>query len=381
MKEVKKMGEIQEFRSDSMNCDKDSLYICAGGFEPRAKGIVHDLKRMNKKVFKYCNILEYCSSLLSKQNTKSNKFLDKNKENLEYLQDSLEQLSTTILPNTVIDIDNTLVSQNNLRRTLQDIPNDKIDSVFLDISGMANFLILLVFHQVEKTFYDKKIYVLYTEAKNYYPEEKEAPEILKLIANPDDDDILELGNKLGASGARETMLLPDFAGDFREDLPTCLIFFVGYEPSRAIGLLETYRPNLVIACYGLSPHDQFRWRAEFSKKLHKEFGVFDRYSLMETEISTFYIYPQPSSGLEIIPKLEALYTSQYEGQILYENHNVAITPQCSKLQTIASYEFCRVHPDVQIVFCLPGTFIPERYSEGIGRRWILYDVLQNRQCV
>jgi len=356
------MSKIQEFDPNFMKDNKSSLFISAGGFEPRVKGIIDDLKGINEKLIKYCNILEYQSSVLLKQNAKSKEFLKKNEENLESLKESLKRLSIDMLPNTLIDIDNILEATNNLKRTFNDIPKKEIDTVFIDISGMANFLILLVLHQVKNVFYDKKIQVLYTEAEWYYPKIEESDKILELAKKRDEESIFKLSELLGASGARETIILPDFSGSFREDLPICLIFFVGYEPSRAIGLLEAYRPNLVIACYGESPHSHFKWRKEFSKKLHKEFGVFNEYPHIEMEISTFEVS-------EILSSLEKIYTSQGEkNKILYESYNIAISPQCSKLQTVASYLFCQSHPDVQIVFCLPGFFNPERYSEGIGKR-------------
>lgn len=379
------MREIREFNASMLINSENSLYICAGGFEDRVKGILQKIikerktTKQNNKVFKFSIILKYVSSKLSEKENHP-EFLKENEKNLKWLKEELAILSNKHLI-AEIDIDNILKTNNNLAKLFNEIPEEEIENIFIDISGMSNFLIILVLDKVNKIFYDKRKYVLYTEAKTYYPKKDEVPDILQLIkkSKEDDEAILELGKRLGASGSRETLILPGFAGDFREDLPICLIFLVGYEPSRAIGLLETYRPNMIIACYGISPYEEFKWRGKFSKELHKKLGVFKEYPLIEEEISTFYIHKQEFSELEIIPKLEEIYTTkyttskettEYKEKILYENYNVAITPQCSKLQTVACFEFCQRHPDVQIVFCLPGTFNPKRYSEGIGRSWI-----------
>ncbi|MBZ9577997.1 hypothetical protein KJA13_03080 [Patescibacteria group bacterium] len=363
------MNKIQEFAPDLIADKKNSLYICAAGFEDRVKGVVEKLKEISEKVFKYSNILEYYSSVSYKQTQKKKKFLEKNKENLDFLQSSLKNLSTNMLENTIIDIDYIFKTNNNFKNMLiKNIPATEIDSIFIDISGMANFLILLTLYQTSKIFHDKEIFVLYTEAQNYFPQKDEKDEILQFAEARNENSITRLGELLGASGARETMILPYFKGYFKEDFPICLIFFVGYEPSRAIGLLDAYHPNIVITCYGVSPHEHFKWRTEFSKELHSKLKVFEQYPSSKTEISTFNIQ-------EIISKLEEIYISaDREGKILYENYNIGITPQCSKLQTVATYLFCQSHPDVQVVFCLPGLFNPERYSKEIGKSW-LYKLL------
>lgn len=355
---------IMEFKANSFENVGNIFYICAAGFEDRAKGIPESLRTMGKKVFKYCNILKYHSYQQIGEGQKAAEYLEKNEKNEELLNGCLQELSGNKLKTSIIEIDDTLKTNGNLRSTFQTIPSSEVDAIFVDISGMANFLILLSLHQIRASFPDKKIFVLYTEAENYFPRKEEESEILQLAERRNEDDIIRLGELLGASGARETLILPDFKGYFREDFPICIIFFVGYEPSRAIGLLDTYRPNLVVACYGVSPHPYFKWRTEFSRKLHNKLRVFEQYGCSYTEVSTFSIP-------ENIAKLEEIYTSaDREGRILYENYNIAITPQCSKLQTVATYLFCQAHPDAQVVFCLPGMFNPKRYSEGIGKAWM-----------
>lgn len=356
------MNGIKEFE-ESVARNKNSLYICAAGFEDRVRGIAETLCGTNEKIFKYCNIMEYRSHFDLKQNQKGS-FLKKNRQNLTFLEGTLKNISTNLLENSIIDIDDMLVTKRNLEKTLKNTLDSKIDSVFIDISGMANFLILLTLHHLKALLCDKEIFVLYSEAQDYFPHWEEATDIINIAQSRNEKDIIRLGELLGASGARETFILPDFKGYFKEDFPICLIFFVGYEPSRAIGLLEGYRPNAVVACYGVSPHKHFEWRTEFSKELHQRLNVFTQYNSSEDRISTFKVP-------EIVSKLEEIYVSaDQKGNVLYENYNIAVTPQCSKLQTVATYLFCQSHPDIQVVFCLPGSFNPDRYSKGIGKKWM-----------
>ncbi|MHA1749832.1 MAG: hypothetical protein ACTSYF_14475, partial [Promethearchaeota archaeon] len=344
------MNEVKEFDISFMRERKSSLYICAAGFEDRVRGVLEKLKDLNERMFEYSLILEYS---VHKED---------NKKNLEELTVNLPKISHHLMNNAIVDIDNFYKTKYNIMEVFRKVDQNKIKSVFIDISGMANSLILLIISQVKKIFWEKEIIILYTEADIYYPPKEKKDEILRLIKSEEEVDILKLGDELGASGAREVMILPDFKGRFDPSKPICLIFFIGYEPSRAAGLLESYRPNLVVACYGKSPHEKFKWRTDFSRELHQhvlnEFEHFERY------ISTFEVS-------EIVEELEEIYRSTDEhGNLLYDYYNIALTPQCSKLQTVASYLFCQKHPDIQIVFCFPGRFNPKRYSQGIGKTWI-----------
>jgi hypothetical protein len=344
-----KMNSVKKIKFQFIKEKRSSFYICAAGFEDRVLAIVENLKDKDQIFFKYSLILEYSVHKAD------------NKFNLKKLQDNLPKISDYLLENAIVDIDKTYHTENNIVKSFKKIPLNKVETVFIDISGMANFLILLIIHYVKKIFFDREIIILYTEAKTYYPTKEKRDEILKLIKSYDEDDILKLGEELGASGTREVIIIPNYKGNFDETKPICLIFFVGYEPSRASGLLDTYRPNMIVACYGVSTYDKFKWRTELSKKLHTQ--ILQEFEHVDKYISIFNIS-------EIVNDLDKIYKSvDNKERLLYEYYNIAITPQCSKLQTVAIYLFSQRHPDVQIVFCFPGKFNPERYSNGIGETW------------
>jgi hypothetical protein len=346
---------VELFNSSIFNFNKRSLYICAAGFENRVRGIIENLPQNDNINFQYSFILQY------------NTHIKDNLSNLEYLEKKLGQLSLNRLLNVVIDIENLLLSFNNLKHNIALIEHKNLDTIYIDISGMTNFLIMIILKLIQETFPDKELFVFYTEADEYFPKIDEKDEILELSKKRDDESILKISERLQASGARETLIPVSFKGTFKEDFPIALIFLVGYEPARDIGLLETYRPNIVIPCYGTSPHEKFSWRTQFAINLHKNFAVFDEFSRLKEDkiISTFDIP-------KILVDLENIYNSEIEGNILFETFNVAITPQCSKLQAVATFLFCKKHPDVQAVFCLPGKFNPNRYSIGIGKSWYIH---------
>ncbi len=74
-KKVIAMNKILKFSSDLIKDIKDSLYICAAGFEDRVKGIIKNLKGVNRNVFKYSIILEYHSSFSNKKQNNKQEFL------------------------------------------------------------------------------------------------------------------------------------------------------------------------------------------------------------------------------------------------------------------------------------------------------------------
>lgn len=325
--------------------EKASLYLCAAGFENRTLGIIKQLK---EERFAYSLILEYTTQK------------EDNNNNLAELKKLLSDFSDKEPLTSPANLDNPLITQQNLAEKLKTIDNKKITHVFVDISGMANSLILQTLSEVDRLFRDKKLYLLYTEAEQYYPNKEKEQEIYNIIQK---ENIEEFGTIFSSSGAKEIFILPDFKGRFKDSLPICLIFFVGYEPIRSKGLIEQYCPNLVVVCYGEPPHEKFKWRTGFSKKIHEE-RVFNNYPHIDSikinkkNISTFDI-----SDIKI--QLEKIYAT------FYREYNICITPQCSKLQAVATYLFTLTHPDVQVLFCLPGYFDPKRYSEGIGASHII----------
>lgn len=341
---------MREFDRSYLKDNRNSLYVCAAGFEDRSRAIVEKLNLRKRKFFEFSLLFEYSVHV------------KENKPNADFLKSNLPRISQKYVGSATLDIDNIHRTKNKIVQAYRKIPTSEIDTVFLDISGMANFLILLTLHQAQKAFFGKKITILYAEADLYYPAQSKKGEILRLIGSDREKDIQKLSDELGATGAREVLILPEFKGHFVDNKPICLIFFVGYEPSRTAGLLDVYRPNVIITYFGISPHNKFQWRTRFSEKLHEP--IFREFEHINKTISTFHIK-------EVVDELSTIYKSiDDKGRLLYEYYNVAITPQCSKLQAVATYLFSQMHPDVQIVFCLPGKFNPERYSKGTGKLWV-----------
>ena len=113
-----------------------------------------------------------------------------NKANLAILKKLLNDFSDEIPLTSPADLDNPLATQQDLAEKLKTIENKKITHVFVDISGMANVLILQTLSEVHRLFWDKKLYLLYTEAERYYPNKEDEQEIYTIIQ---EENIEEFG--------------------------------------------------------------------------------------------------------------------------------------------------------------------------------------------
>ena len=95
-----------------------------------------------------------------------------------------------------------------------------------------------------------------------------------------------------------------------------------------------------------------------SRALHED--LFPKWRLREAEVSTFAV-------TDIVEQLEDAF------RILYSDYDIAIAPQCSKMQGLAAYLFWRRHPEVQLLFTIPVRFNPDHYSQG-ARNTYVYEI-------
>jgi hypothetical protein len=221
---------------------------------------------------------------------------------------------------------------------------------YIDISAMTHLWALSVIHSSLTNGF--RTAVIYTEARSYFPPKREENKIIKIWRQRQYDEVVRY---LQSAGLKSVNILQEFGGNFRPGKPTCLIIFAGYEPNRIEGLVDSYAPGALILLYGRSPHEYMRSRVKFSKELHKD--LLSKWSVRETEVSTLYVD-------EIVTVLED------ELRVIQDYYDIAITPQCSKMQGVAIYLFWRRHPEVQIVLTSPVRFNPSRYSRGAKNTYI-----------
>jgi hypothetical protein len=329
--------KLKEFDFDaSLNA---GLLIVAGGFEHRALSFSEKIRK-NKNFIEDSLIFKYESKYFGNDDHygKLSKFL------LEI---------TGKKPETVdINLDLPLESCENIKNAIYRKKNEILkNNVIIDISALTHLYIAVSLHTCISSSLKTKI--VYTEAKTYFPPMREKN---KIIRSWQDQNYQIAANYLQSKGLKDIIIHPDFQGNFRQGKKNCLIIFVGYEPNRIEGLIDSFAPSRLIIYYGVSPHKEFKWRTQFSKDLHH--NLFSNWYVHEADISTLNI--------------DEIYDNVHKDfSIIRENFDVSIAPQNSKLQTIASYLFWREHPEVQLLFTTPVLFIPDRYSKGSRRTFEL----------
>lgn len=311
------------------------LFIAAGGFEKRDLSFV---RRVNTRKF---NIEQ---AILLRYVTQR----EDNEQNFNRLMTYVKKFTNNI---EIVDVDvhmpdRTLLKIAEKVHLASTYLNNR--SAVIDISGMAHVLICCCLRAVDTNFFQTSL--VYTEADDYYPRESEWNVVINAMKNR---DFKIMAKYLQTAGLKDIQIPTDFKGNTRPGSKTCLFVMAGYEPNRVQGLVDEYAPNAIVVFYGKSPHEKLGGRQGLSIALHKH--VFDGWRYREEyDLST----------LEIGKILKVLET---EYQILRSEFDVAITSQCSKMQTVASYLFWKKHPEIQLVFTTAVRIDPKRYSKGEGK--------------
>jgi hypothetical protein len=327
---------LKEF--DFTDCVAADLLIVAGGFERRAWAFTERLLKSPTSIN---------SSLLLKYESQPHDN-DPNRLKLESL---LGKITEKVPEKVLVHARRPLESSAQIRNKISELASRSLNqTVLVDISGMTHLWALTTIDACLSCNF--RTSVVYTEASWYFPS-KQAQK--RLVRAWKENDYSIAVQYLQSAGLDNVHIPPEFAGNFRPGRQTCLIIFAGYEPNRVQGLIEDYAPGALIVLYGCSPHDEMHWRSQLSKELHGE--LFGQWRVHESDITTLDVD-------------EILTTLEKEFDIIREQYDVALAPQCSKMQALGSYLFWRRHPEVQLVFTSPVSFNPNRYSKGAGCTYI-----------
>ena len=320
---------------------KAGIIIVAGGFEDRALTFANKLKKKNNFVENVI-IIQYKSQYGDNKNN-----FDKLFYRMKYLTDK-EPIIAEVSAETPVK------SSNNIREIVSNVSSNTQNKIaYIDISGMTHLWSISAMDScVGKGFITN---IIYTEAKWYYPKKRELKQLLTAWNGQDYNKAAEY---LQSAALKSIHILPQFGGDIRPSRQNCLIIFAGYEPNRIQGLVDSYAPGAIIVYYGQSPHNELQWRTELSAELHKE--LFSQFKKREEKITTFKVD-------KIVKSIEKVY------YIINNKYDIAIAPQCSKMQAVGVYEFWRKHPEVQLVFTTPVRFNPNRYSR-YSRETFIYKI-------
>jgi hypothetical protein len=219
--------------------------------------------------------------------------------------------------------------------------------VWVDISGLPMHVICMVLALCRERWVERNLRIIYTEAREYFPTKEEYERAKKRSS-------FQNGSELprALTSEMDHNVIPEmFSGFAVREAPTCLILQAGYERHRSEGVVDQINPNKLVIVYPRPARQSLQWRVLMARGLHASLAGTRQVS--EEEVQTLGV----GDSLDLI-------TTYYE--MLFDNHNIVIAPIGSKMQTVAAFLAWERFRDIQIVYPVPVSYLPRRFSRGVG---------------
>ncbi|MGA7497925.1 MAG: hypothetical protein WBX00_14465 [Isosphaeraceae bacterium] len=155
-----------------------------------------------------------------------------------------------------------------------------------------------------------------------------------------------------SAGFKQVRNVVGFAGLQIPSRKTLLVVLYGFEHQRALKTIEEYEPSKVLLGYGGTPTE-----IEFLKRNREELDkVQVKLMLSQQDVEDFE-FPADSIA-KCADRLEQVV------QPHLNEFNVVVAPMSTKLSTIAAYLVARRLPQIQVIYCVPGEYNIQGYSDG-----------------
>jgi hypothetical protein len=307
----------EELRRDAKHC---AVLILAAGFEDRARRV---LDILGGQPISRVVLVRYPEGI------------EENDDMFAVMRETLSRARSEPTVETVLlDLRRPDEYLMQMKATLTQWRPDSTGEVWVDVSAMAMQGICATLAAVRGALPGLIVQVLYTEAAEYHPTKAEVAK--------GDASIAALSKEMA-----ENLIPKHFAGA-SSAVSTCLIVFAGYEKHRSVGVVDELNPSRLVLVYGKPPGNELKWRLQWSRKLHEQ--LHENRQCASEMVSTL----NPLDSLSLL--------NSYYGY-LFDDHNIAVSPICSKMQCVACYLFWERYPDVQLVFPLPVTYLPKSFSK------------------
>lgn len=219
-------------------------------------------------------------------------------------------------------------------------------NVLVDISGMSKFLIMVLLQALTKLA--NVLTVAYAEADIYHPTKEEFRKKKKEPgATPD----------FLTSDVYTILHVTSLSSVSMQGSPILLLIYPTFNHNEVVALHNEISPQHMILLEG-DPHEELdKWRLQAIREVNRNLTENPDYRYTTKVVSTFHY-------ISNIETLEEIY------QMYRFTHKILLAPTGSKLQTVASFLFRQMHPDVQIVYPVTKAFIGE-YSEKCRALWAI----------
>lgn len=305
----------------------DDLFLCALGFEDRCVGAP---ERLATQGYRTRRVAYFTYPVYEEANNRNRERLDK------VLLKISGQKPDTIPYYLLRTPDDFGVTFNSWFREIQ----PQVKSVTFDITSCTSSLILQTLRELLNK--DITLRIVYSEADTYYPLEKDwlkhRHEWDKPL--PGVDIFWGIDVVTSARG---------LSGRNPSGSPILLVAFPGFKRERVGGIVAETQPAKVIWLFGIASKKDREWRMEAMQEINRELvGQAD-----ETyDVPTYEYKP-------VLKRLEDIYL-KYKYQ-----YAIAVAAVGSKMQSVALSLFTQLHRDAALLFSIPKSFSPSRYTKGI----------------
>jgi hypothetical protein len=315
---------------------KESLFLCALGFEPRCLTIPREISEI---VYRVGCVRYFTYSTNVDDNDANRPELEKH---LQLISDSVESIRCD---------DQDFVTH--LERVLDTVEaghKSYTPTITFDISVASNKLILKAVGAILKR--NVALRIVYSEANVYHPTKDEYKAIAERLK---EDEAVGIEH-----GVSEVIPSKEQPGHHLDPLPNAVIIFPTFKASRSravIGmvdatLLTSPRKN-VVWMIG-EPHlENDNWRVDAMIQLNNVAPDAPQF-----RVKTF-------DYKETLCSLNKAY-----GQI-WEHHNVSLAQFGSKFQALATAIFCYLNPEVRVWYAIPKRYNSSQYSDGCKATWMI----------
>jgi len=317
-------------RVDVLPTNKIRLYIGAAGFEDRSLGWCDQLAAQSEViasayVFKYIN--------------------PKGRNRTLELRAKLRRLGAS----RVVPIKYDVLCPQQLEATLPSkLALDGYDEIVLDISAMTKLLELLVLFRLRS--FRGTVRIAYSEAEEYCPSQSEYDPVKGEMART---------ARYPSRGAEQIVRLRCLNSIRMQGQPVTLVAFAAFNEklvSHSVGFIS---PHRLILINGRPPRREYAWREQATFEIHKRFAKeyesdnpIDASGLLRRVASTL-------DYRETVERLEEIY--QEHGRF----ERIICVATGSKMQTVGLFLAKVMHPDIQIEYPTPDSYLVKDITHGV----------------
>jgi hypothetical protein len=210
-------------------------------------------------------------------------------------------------------------------------------TIVVDISAMSKFLIVVLLQNLRDL--TNGIKIIYTEAGEYFPTEKEFRSSIEELSQISQKTPIFL-----TTDVDKIVSTSSLSTDSMQGYPSIVIVFPTFNHRELYSIINELSPHRLILLEGIPHENHNYWRLKAIRDINK--SVESYFPIEYAEVSTF-------NYLDTIKQLERLYIDNGD------SNRIIIAPTGSKLQTFAVFLFKQLHPDVQIIYPVTRGFVKE----------------------